>query len=132
MSSKTSIALAALLAASAFSAAGTAGAEPQQGMVVVRDPQTGQFRNATPAEVKVLRAQQAQLGLVPPPPSVVTVRKDGSRHKHLGEASMVYSVVSRDADGKLGMHCVTGAEAADAALARPAPLTQPEHDHDKR
>jgi hypothetical protein len=134
MSSSTSMALAALLAASGFSLPAAASADQQEGMVVVRDAYTGQLRNATPAEVKVLRDQQTAKGLVQPEaaPSAVTVRENGTRQKHLGESRMVYSVVNRNADGKLGMQCVSGEDAANATLAHPAPATQQEHVHESR
>lgn len=104
-----------------------AGAQEQEGMVVVRDAQSGQLRNATPAEVKALRAQDpAQRALVAEPPSPVLIRKDGRLQKRLGERSLVYSVATRDDAGKLGMECVQGAQAADAAL------KQPEHRHEDR
>lgn len=133
MSSKSTIALAALLAAGAFGAPPPARAQ-EQGMVVARDALTGQLRNATPAEVKALRAQQ------PAPDqsaraaaaSAVTVRADGTRVKRLGERAMVYSVVARAPDGTLGMQCVKGEDAANAALAQPAPAAQPEHRHETR
>lgn len=137
MSSKPSIALAALLAAGAACSSVALAAEPdrQQGMVVVRDAQTGQLRNATPAEVKALRAQQIQPGLAAAAAEAagtVTIRQDGSMHKHLGERGMVYSVVTRGADGKLSSQCVNGEEAARAALDRHAPATQQEHNHESR
>jgi hypothetical protein len=134
MSSKSSMALAALLAAGAACSL-PAAAEPdrQQGMVVVRDAQTGQLRNATPAEVKALRAQQSTRGLAAPDAaSTITIRGNGTIQKHLGERGMVYSVAKRDADGKLGTECVTGEDAARAALERPATTTQPEHNHETR
>lgn len=122
MSTTIKLTFAALAVASACASAGE-----QDGMVVVRDAQTGALRNATPAEVKVLRAQEtAKRGLVAEPPSPVMIRKDGTLQKHLGERSMVYSVVTRDDAGKLGMQCVKGAEAADAAL------NQQEHHHEDR
>ena len=130
MSSSTSMALAALLAAGAFSLPAAASADQQEGMVVVRDAHTGQLRNATPAEVKALRAQQTRAAAWSGRESrraAVTVRANGTMQKHLGESRMVYSVVSRDADGKLGMQCVNGEDAANAALAHPAPATQQEH-----
>ncbi len=133
MSSKTMITLAALFAAGALSGPAVAADPQQQGMVVVRDAQTGQLRNATPAEVKALRAQEVQRGLTrPAPPSPVTVRKDGTRQKHLGESGLVYSVVTRDADGKLQSREVSGEDAANAALKAPAPATQQEHHHADR
>lgn len=133
MSSKSTIALAALLAAGAFSVPAPARAQ-QEGMVVVRDALTGQLRNATPAEVKALRAQQPArpLSAREAAESAVTVREDGTRAKHLGERAMVYSVVARTPDGQLGMQCVKGEDAAKAALEQPAPATQPEPHHEIR
>ncbi|MDQ2989429.1 MAG: hypothetical protein M3R60_10055 [Pseudomonadota bacterium] len=132
MSSKSSIALAALLASGAF-ALPAAAAEPQEAMVVVRDANTGKLRPPTAAELRVLQ-QQKVLGLVKPEveESLVTIRPNGTVHKHLGEKAMVYSVVRRDGRGKLGMQCVKGQDAADAALAQPAPATAKEHDHETR
>lgn len=133
MSNKTMIALAALLAAGALNGPAAAGEPQAEGMVVVRDTQTGQLRNATPAEVKALRAQELQRGITrPAPPAPVTVRKDGSRQQHLGERGLVYSVVTHDADGKLQVCEVKGEDAANAALKAPAPATQQEHHHADR
>lgn len=130
MSSKTMIALAALCAAGALN--GPAAAQ-DQAMVVARDAQTGQLRNATPAEVQALRAQEVERGITrAAPPAAVTVRRDGTRQTHLGERGLVYSVVARDADGKLQVREVTGEDAANAALKAPAPATQQEHHHADR
>ena len=128
------MALAALLAASALGLPAAAGAEPQEGMVVVRDASTGKLRPPTAAEMRVLQAQQKALGLVKPGAveSVVTIRPNGTVHKHLGENAMVYSVVRRNSHGKLGMQCVKGQDAANTALAQPAPATEQEHDHETR
>jgi hypothetical protein len=133
MSRKSSMALAALLATGVFGQA-AAGAEPQEAMVVVRDATTGKLRPPTVAELRVLQAKQTVLGLVKPEvaESVVTIRPNGTVHKHLGEKAMVYSVVRRDGHGKLGMQCVKGQNAADAALEQPAPATAKEHDHETR
>lgn len=128
------MALAVLLAASALGLSATAGAEPQDGMVVVRDASTGKLRPPTAAEMRVLQAKQAALGFVKPGAveSLVTIRPNGTVHKHLGENAMVYSVVRRDGHGKLGMQCVKGQDAANAALEQPAPITEQEHDHETR
>lgn len=101
----------------------------QEGMVVVRDPQTGKMRAPTADELKALRArtpaspalQGGQTGR----PSVTT-RADGSRGVRLGEKALVYEIVSRDASGKLTSQCVQGENAAHDA--------QPnqEHDHEAR
>lgn len=135
MSSKSRIALATLLGGAAMSVAAQdnpAGARQAEGMVVARDPATGQLRNATPAEVKALRAQEVQRGITrQQPPAPVTVRANGTRQKHLGERGLVYSIVSRDANGKLSAQEAIGEEAANAAMKSPAPANQQEHDHDR-
>lgn len=132
MSSKSSMALAALLAAGALCLPAAA-AEPQEGMVVVRDANTGKFRAPTAAELRTLQGQQPrsllQHGAAE---SLVTIRPNGTVHKRLGESALVYSVVHRDAHGKLAMQCVKGEDAANAALERPAGATQEEHDHETR
>jgi hypothetical protein len=132
MSSKSSIALVALLTASTLGLPAAAGAEPQESMVVVRDANTGKLRPPTAAEMRVL--QQKTLGLIKrgAVEPLVTIRPNGTVHKHLGENAMVYSVVRRDGHGKLGMQCVKGQDAADAALEQPAPATEQEHDHETR
>lgn len=133
MSSKSSMALAALLAAGAFGLPAAA-AEPQEGMVVVRDANTGKFRAPTAAELRALQPQPTTRGLVQrgAAESLVTIRPNGTVHKQLGDSAMVYSVVRRDSHGKLGMQCLKGEDAAIAAVARPAPVTEQEHDHETR
>jgi hypothetical protein len=118
----------ALLAAAALAL--PAAADPQQAMVVVRDAATGQLRAATPAEVKILRAQETQRGMAAPKPEgALVVRENGTVHKHLGESAMVYAVTVRDADGKLGMQCIQGEQAAKAALDAPTPAARPTEEH---
>jgi hypothetical protein len=100
----------------AISSAAFAGTppEPQPGMIAVKDPQTGQLRPPTPAEARALATAAAALA---PAAAPVTVRRpDGTFQRHLGDAGMTYSVLSRTADGKLAIDCVTGAKAADDAL----------------
>lgn len=96
-------------------------ARAQDGMVVVRDPQTGQMRAPTAAEMKAL-APPPMVGLRAQVPlsSLVKTNPNGSRTLRLGERGLVYSVVSRAPDGTLAQHCVQGADAADKALAEPA------------
>ncbi|MGJ9419838.1 post-PEP-CTERM-1 domain-containing protein [Massilia sp. CMS3.1] len=106
--------------------------ETQSGMIVVRDAQTGQLRAPTAAESRALapppsasmRAQsQAQPALVTYP--------SGSRQVRLGERGLVYSVVTRGADGKLAEQCVHGAAAAEKAVHAPASTQHnEEHHHD--
>jgi hypothetical protein len=127
--------VAALCAALAFAfAIPPAVAAGQPGMVVARDPQTGQLRAPTAAELKALRTQGAA-AVAPlteaPAPAAVT-RKDGVRQLRLGENAMVYSVVTRDADGKSVNQCVHGEHATAKALSQPAAGAKhnEEHNHE--
>lgn len=106
-------------------------ASSQQGMVVVRDAQTGQLRAATPAEARALQPRTPTLA-TPPQESMVT-GPGGRRSVKLGERHLVYSVVTRDADGKLSDQCVHGVHAAEGALDQPATATKSEeHRHESR
>ena len=135
MSSKTRIAIAALFGATALSVVtpnSVARAEQAESMVVARDASTGLLRNATPAEVKALRAQDVQPGVAgAQPPAAVTMRVNGTRQKLIGERGQVYTIVSRDVNGKLTAQEAIGENAADAALAAPANHPQ-EHNHADR
>jgi hypothetical protein len=108
--------------------------ETKEGMVVVRDPQTGKMRAPTPEELRELRAMA--------PPSTAAMagaaqnkplsRRDGARGVRLGEKTMVYEVVTRGADGTLSSRCVQGEAAADAALRHPVNATHEEDRHEAR
>jgi hypothetical protein len=107
----------------------------QEGMVVVRDAQTGKMRAPTPEELRALRAK------APPSSAALTgtpraqqqlSRRDGSRGVRLGEKSMVYDVVTRGEDGKLSSQCVQGEAAAREALEHPANVEHKEHNHEAR
>jgi len=99
--------LAALCVMAAFSM--HAKAAEQEGMVVVRDPLTGQLRAPTADELKELHARTpAAAGLAAPRTPVPLTRTDGARGLRLGEKGMVYDVVTRASDGKLTHQCVQG------------------------
>lgn len=115
--------LAAMLALAALSLPPSAGASGQEGMVVVRDRESGQLRAPTPAELRALRAQQKAMAPAPAiAPSIQ--RPDGTRHLHLGERGMVYSVLTRDAAGRKIIGCTGGKQAAQGAATR-------EHGHER-
>jgi hypothetical protein len=107
----------------------------QEGMVVVRDPQTGKMRAPTPEELRALRAKappsSAALIGTPRVPQQLS-RRDGSRGVRLGEKSLVYDVVTRGADGKLSSQCVQGQAAAREAMEHPANAEHKEHNHEAR
>lgn len=76
-------------------------------MTAVRDPQSGQLRPATAAELRALGA--AELALRPAAaPGPVKLRSDGRREVHLGEAALTQATVRRESDGRLTMECVEG------------------------
>ena len=109
-----------------------------EGMVVVRDAETGKMRTPTPEELRALRAKAPPSGaalLATPQQPRQLSRRDGARGVRLGEQSMVYEVVTRDADGKLSSQCVHGEDAARAAVnqpAQPAGANHQEHTHETR
>ncbi|CUI03951.1 post-PEP-CTERM-1 domain-containing protein [Massilia antarctica] len=93
-------------------------------MAVVRDKQTGQLRPATAAELRAMEGNLRQPQVVLPQPQV-RVRADGTRSAPLGGRGVVYSVVSRTADGKLVQRCVEDEAAArHAALSQAAPAEE--------
>jgi hypothetical protein len=107
----------------------------QEGMVVVRDAQTGKMRAPTPEELRALRAK------TPPSSAALTgtaqaprqlSRRDGARGVRLGEQSLVYDVVTRGEDGKLSGLCVQGEAAAREATDHPASAFHKEHNHEAR
>lgn len=92
----------------AISSAAFAAAPPQQsGMVVVRDPQTGQLRAPTASEFRALHALSSALQAGQPAPKTL-VRPDGTVQRSVGAEGMSYTVVSRGKDGKLSIECVSG------------------------
>ncbi|MGX4643612.1 post-PEP-CTERM-1 domain-containing protein [Massilia sp. SYSU DXS3249] len=88
----------------------------QQGMVVVRDAQTGQLRAPTPAEIRALTPPSASVRMSAPSQPTLITHPGGGRQVRLGERGLVYSVVTRGADGKLAEQCVHGSTAAEQAV----------------
>ena len=121
------------LAALSAMAGAAQDAPAQQGMVVVRDADTGKLRTPTADEVRALQssapaaAASAKAAAAAPPAMVVG--PGGRRSVKLGESHLLYSVATRDANGKLSEQCVKGEHAANSALAAPATATKPEEHH---
>jgi len=88
------------------------GAAGAANMVVTRDPETGEIRNATAAEREKLLGRRPQVA--PAAPRVV-VLPDGTEMVVLGEESRSYAVARRNPDGTVTQTCVEGPEAAAAA-----------------
>ncbi|SFB91002.1 post-PEP-CTERM-1 domain-containing protein [Massilia yuzhufengensis] len=105
---------------------------PAQGMVVVRDVQTGQLRTPTPAEARALQPVPSAAAATLAQPSIVK-GPGGRRSVRLDERHMVYSVTTRDAEGAHGAECIHGSHAAEKAVSKPVPATkQEEHRHESR
>ncbi|KQV82344.1 hypothetical protein ASD15_09900 [Massilia sp. Root351] len=101
-----------LAMASLLAGAQGAAAAGQDGMVLVRDAETGALRAPTAAEFEALRAQQGRPPTVAPQ---VFQHPDGTRQSRVAQRQ-VYSVATRGADGVLASRCVHGEQAAEAAL----------------
>jgi len=112
---KTSSPTAAQAAAPAPPLAGAAN------MVVTKDPETGELRNATAAELATLVSRRP---LAAPEHKVVKL-PDGSVMVELGEVDMSYAVATRNPDGTVSETCVHGDARAAKAASSPAPASAP-------
>lgn len=116
----TSIAASILALCLPCSIAAAAQESSAQGMTVARDAETGQLRAPTAAELQALQSQsRARSG--PPAQPLLDTRSDGRRRAYLGESRLIYSVVTRGADGKIDQQCVNGADSAEYILNQAAP-----------
>jgi hypothetical protein len=94
-------------------------------MVVVKDPETGQLRAATAAEIEALRASApAAKFAVSGEPTTVEKLLSGRVRARLGPEYMRYSVVRKNADGTLSSDCVPGSK-VDGAVNASAPAAKP-------
>jgi hypothetical protein len=111
------IGLAAALALAAM--IGSPAAQAQVAQQVAKDPATGQIVAPTAAQSRSLTATRAVAprglitGKISPQP---IQHANGTVEQELDESSLQYTVVVRNADGKLETDCVTGQEAADAII----------------
>jgi hypothetical protein len=94
--------------------------------VVVRDAATGRLRAPTESETQALRAAAPNLRRVPGTP-MQRAHHSGAKGVRLTEEFMSYSVVIKQADGRLVEYCFPNAETAEAAVTAPvsAPNTLP-------
>jgi hypothetical protein len=125
------LALAAVLVGAGL--ASGAAAAGQDGMIVVRDPDTGALRAPTAAEFAALRAQQVRPQAAAPQ---IYVRPDGTRQSRVS-SRQIFTLARRGADGTLASTCVQGAQAAEAALRHEGIRTQAlsdtgEHSHERQ
>jgi hypothetical protein len=99
------------------SIAAPAGGESQ---VVARDLVTGKLRPATAEEVQVLRSHRAELRAAGSLGTQSRSHWSGAVGARLTEEFLSYSVVVKQADGRLVEICVEGSEAATKAINSPA------------
>lgn len=104
-------------------AKGTAAAT-SAGLRAFKDKDTGRIRPATPEELEAIAAETPA---VAEPPVTFYRNSSGAMVVELGESAMSYSVVRKDADGRVDLQCVTGPEAAAKAMS--AKATAKEHNH---
>jgi hypothetical protein len=90
-------------------------------MVVTRDPETGELRNATAAEREKLLGRRP---LATPEHKVVTL-PDGTEMVELGEDTMNYAIATKGPDGSIKQSCVHGANSATKARMAPKPAPAP-------
>lgn len=83
----------------------------EQAMTVVKDPLTGVLRPPTDEERAALIDSTAVTGPDVRPGSIRD-HESGARGIGVGEATMTFAVVTRNADGTLTEHCVQGPEQA--------------------
>ena len=118
--------LAAALAVAAGLAPGAYAAEQTPSARIFKDPVSGELRAPTAAEAAALEAAGKSLKAQRHAPArgLLTGRMnpgqikypDGTVQQELDESSLAHTVMTRNADGTLEMVCVTGPEAAEAAL----------------
>jgi hypothetical protein len=97
-------------------------------MVVVKDPETGQLRAASAAEIEALKAASS----ASPSPKLAVSGKtttverllSGRVRARLGPEYMRYSVVRKNPDGTLSSDCVPGSK-VDGAVNASAPAAKP-------
>lgn len=145
--SKKTIVLRAAAAITALALSGSAFAAGQQGLTVVKDPATGQLRAPTADEAAQLNALAAQnkatafagkssrlaaTAATAIAPGTTIYHADGSVEMTVDPESLSYSVMTKDADGKLVLQCVTGVTAATKAMSTPATTESKEHQHDAK
>ncbi|MEO8835211.1 MAG: hypothetical protein ABI364_00565 [Caldimonas sp.] len=89
-----------------------------EGQVVARDLSTGKLRAATAEEAQALQRHRTALRRSP---EAMQPRRhwSGAVGARLTDEFMTYSIVMRQADGKLVEICVDGAEAAAKAMSAP-------------
>ncbi len=93
-------------------------------MVVVRDPQTGELRPPTAAELEALKpAAPAPKAAIKGQTATVEKLPSGRVRARLGLEYMRWSVVRKNPDGTLSYDCVQDAK-VDAALKPSAPATR--------
>ena len=86
-------------------------------MVVTKDPETGELRNATAEEsAKLFAGRESQAA---PADSRVVILPDGTEMVRLGKDTMNYAVATKTPDGSIRQSCVHGKDSATEARTAP-------------
>jgi hypothetical protein len=99
---------------------------PVAGMVVVKDPVTGQLRAPTAQEAADLQLVQSQqtTGVVSTGPTPI-MGAGGAPGMRLDESTTVYSIATKNSDGTVSLGEATGPENADKAVQSPNAAKKP-------
>ena len=88
-------------------------------LVVTKDPETGELRNATAEErAKLFAGREPQTA---PADSRVVILPDGTEMVRLGKDTMNYAVATKNPDGSIQQSCVHGKNPATEAAKSPKP-----------
>jgi len=114
-------------------------ADESIGMQVVRDAETGALRGPNDVEAKAMQAARESMrqngkskkvgiisGKESPEPQLLAT---GGIEIELTEDTMAFSVVQRDANGKLDMQCIIGTDKIEKTNSKSAKSTAQAHTH---
>jgi hypothetical protein len=131
--------LAGALAVAAVAITPNVFADESIGMQVVRDDETGALRAPNAVEAKAMQAareamrqngKSKKVGIISgkesPAPQLLPA---GGIAIELTEDTMAFSVVHRDADGKLDMQCIIGTDKIEKTNNKSAKATAHKHTH---
>jgi len=91
--------------------------------MVVRDAATGRLRGPTAEEAAALHAAGPQaLRGARRPGNVTRFHSSGAVGARMSDGAMSFSVLVKQPDGRLTEYCFASQDAAEAALASPAPV----------
>ncbi len=119
----SSIGTGALVALAVAAIVSVPSVQAAPGLTVAKDPVTGQLRAPTAEEAAALSAAPAgkyqPRGLITGKLNPAPIRHaDGTIEQELDDSTQSFSVATRNPDGSVSLHCVTGTDAANGLLTK--------------